>query len=310
MKELTFDCLIIGAGPAGLSAALYAARAGLKTALTDSSAIGGAPFNFCEIENYPGFSKIEGYKLCEKFENHIDSFGVEKFPYEEIKNIDLISKKIETSDKILKSKTIIIATGAKPKKLNIKGEQEFFSKGVSYCAVCDGAFYKDKVVTVVGGGNSALEEALYLARFAKKVYLVHRRDEFRADKIVQKRVFENKKIELILNAAPIEIQGDDKVRSIKLSNGKTLETQGVFPYIGLSANTNMFNSQIALDKDGFIITDCSMKTSLEGIWAIGDVRTTPLRQVVTAAADGAIAGVEAGKYLSGIKEIIHESISI
>ena len=195
MSNKEFDCLILGAGPAGLSAALYCTRSGLNTAILDTSAIGGTPTNYEKIENYLGFNKIEGWELCEKFENHIDEFDVKKFPYEEIKNIDLISpnKKISTLNGDFFAKTIVIATGAKNKKLNIKGENENIGRGVSYCAICDGAFYKDKIVGVVGGGNSALEEALYLTRFVKKVYLIHRRDTFRADKIIQDKVFKNKK---------------------------------------------------------------------------------------------------------------------
>lgn len=304
MQELTFDCIILGGGPAGLSSALYCARAGLKAAIVDNNAIGGTPANYCEIENYLGFNKIEGYKLCEKFEEHIDAFEIEKFPYEEIQKIDLISKTktIETLERVFKTKSVIIATGAKAKKLGIKGELENIGKGVSYCAVCDGAFYKDKTVAVVGGGNSALEEALYLTRFARKVFLIHRRDEFRADRIIQKRVFDNKKIELVLSSSPLEVLGDKKVTGLKIKNLKTdkskdLKLDGVFPYIGLEPNSHLFSSQIKLDSSGFIETDNSMKTSVEGVYAVGDVRNTPLRQVITAVSDGAIAGVEASKYL-------------
>ena len=195
-----FDCIILGGGPAGLSASLYAYRSGLKTAIVDISAIGGTPINYCEIDNYLGFNKIQGFELCEKFENHIDEFEIEKFPYEEIKSIDLISpiKKIKTLNYEFNAKSVIIATGAKNKKLGIIGELENIGRGVSYCAICDGAFYKNKVVAVVGGGNSALEEAIYLTQHAKKVYLIHRRDSFRADKIIQDKIFSNKKIQLKL----------------------------------------------------------------------------------------------------------------
>lgn len=304
MQEESFDCIILGGGPAGLSAALYARRANLKCAIVDISAIGGTPSNYCEIENYLGFDKINGAELCERFEEHVDKFEVEKFPYEEIKKIDLVSKikKISTYDKEFSSKTIIIATGAKPKKLNIKGEKENVGHGVSYCAVCDGAFFKDKIVSVVGGGNSALEEALYLTRFAKKVYLIHRRNEFRADKIIQERVKNNSKIEPVLNYSPIEIIGNGKVEAVKLKNNSDfseiqIETDGIFPYIGIEPNVDYFSGQIQQDEQGFIITDNSMKTSERGVFAIGDIRNTPLRQVITAVADGAIAGVEASRYI-------------
>ena len=304
MQEESFDCIILGGGPAGLSSALYARRANLNCAIIDISAIGGAPSNYCEIENYLGFDKINGLELCERFEEHVDKFEVQKFPYEEIQSINLISpiKKIATKEREFLSKTIIIATGAKPKKLNIKGEKENIGKGVSYCAVCDGAFYKNKIVSVIGGGNSALEEALYLTRFAKKVYLIHRRNEFRADKIIQERLKNNNKIEFVLNYVPVEIIGENKVEAIVLKNTINLsevkiQTDGVFPYIGLEPNVEYFSGQIKQDEKGFIITDNSMRTSQEGVFAIGDIRNTPLRQVITAVADGAVAGVEAAKYI-------------
>lgn len=313
MSNKIFDCIILGGGPAGLSSALYCARGNLDCAIIDISSIGGAPVNYCEIENYLGFDKIKGFELCEKFENHINNFNITKLEYEEITKVDLKSniKTITTKNSTYRAKTVIIATGAKPKKLNIKGEVENIGKGVSYCAVCDGAFYKDKVVMVVGGGNSALEEALYLTTFAKKVYLMHRRDEFRADKIIQKRVQENKKIELILNSIPLEIMADKTVNSVKILNNQTnkekiIKIDGIFPYIGIEPNIELFLHQVNFDKFGFIITDNTMKTNLEGVYAIGDVRNTPLRQVITAVSDGAVAGVEVSKYLLNLKETIKE----
>ena len=313
MSEKIFDCIILGGGPAGLSSALYCSRANLDCAIVDNSALGGAPVNYCEIENYLGFNKIQGFELCEKFEEHIDNFDVKKFTYEEIQKIDLISpiKKITTLDNEFLAKTIIIATGARNKKLNIKGEEENIGRGVSYCAVCDGAFYKDKTVAVVGGGNSALEEAIYLTRFAKKVYLIHRRDKFRADEIIQKRVKENKKIELVLNSIPIEILAQEKVQAVKIENVMNkkineIKIDGIFPYIGIEPNSEIFSGQIEQDKFGFILTDVNMKTNLDGVFAIGDVRNTPLRQVITAVSDGAIAGVEVSKHLMNLKEAIRK----
>ena len=313
MSNKIFDCIILGGGPAGLSSALYCARGNLDCAIIDISSIGGTPVNYCEIENYLGFDKIKGFELCEKFENHINNFNITKLEYEEITKVDLKSniKTITTKNSTYRAKTVIIATGAKPKKLNIKGEVENIGKGVSYCAVCDGAFYKDKVVMVVGGGNSALEEALYLTTFAKKVYLMHRRDEFRADKIIQKRVEENKKIELILNSIPLEIMADKTVNSVKILNNQTnkekiIKIDGIFPYIGIEPNIELFLHQVNFDKFGFIITDNTMKTNLEGVYAIGDVRNTPLRQVITAVSDGAVAGVEVSKYLLNLKETMKE----
>ena len=303
-QELNYDVIILGSGPAGFSAGIYSARGALKTAILDINMFGGQPSNYLEIENYPGFSLIGGFELMEKFEEHADKFGVEKFPMVEIQRIslNLEPKEIETSDTLFKTKAVIIATGAQSKKLGIKGEDEYKGRGVSYCAVCDGAFYKDKTVAVVGGGNSALEEAVYLTKFAKKVYVIHRRDEFRADKIVQERAKSNEKIEFILNAVPVEIQGTNTVEKIVLNNTKTnqqsiLDVDGVFPYIGLTPNTEMFNGQLAQNAQGFIETDINMQASILGVYAVGDVRNTPLRQVVTAAADGAVAACSAVKYI-------------
>ena len=308
-KELNFDTIILGSGPAGFSAAIYAARGNLKTAIIDINMFGGQPSNYLEIENYPGFSLIGGFELMEKFEEHADKFGVEKFPMAEIEKVDLTGKikTVETNDTIYKANSIIIATGASAQKLGIKGEEEFKGRGVSYCAVCDGAFYKDKIVAVVGGGNSALEEAMYLTKFAQKVYVIHRRDEFRADKIVQERAKNNEKIEFILNTIPVEIQGTNTVENIVLKNTKTeeqtiLNVNGVFPYIGFKPNAEMFSGQLKQNQQGFIETDINMQTSKEGVFAAGDVRNTPLRQVITAASDGAVAACSAVKYIELIKE--------
>ena len=194
-----FDTVILGGGPAGMSAGIYASRSNTTTAIIDISMLGGQPSNYLELENYPGFPIVGGYDLMEKFEEHADKFGVKKFPMQEIKSVDLISnpKVIETLDGVFKAKVVIIACGAQSKKLGVKGEAEFLSRGVSYCAVCDGAFYQDKIVAVVGGGNAAVEEACYLTKFADKVYIIHRRNELRADKIVQERAFANQKIEFV-----------------------------------------------------------------------------------------------------------------
>ncbi len=309
-KELEYDVIILGGGPAGFSAGIYSARGSLKTAILDINMTGGQPSNYLEIENYPGFSLIGGYELMEKFEQHADKFGVEKFPMVEIEKINLScdKKEIETNDCIFKSKIVILATGAQPKKLNIKGEEEYKGRGVSYCAVCDGAFYKDKTVAVVGGGNSAVEEAIYLTKFAQKVYIIHRRDTLRADKIIQERAMNNPKIEFIFNSIPIEIQGTNSVESIIVQNTSTkqdtkIQTNGVFPYIGITPNTEMFNGQIKQNPQGFVETDENMQTSLKGVYAIGDVRNTPLRQVITAASDGAIAACSAVRYLDSIPAV-------
>lgn len=310
MQEKEFDVVILGGGPAGFSAGIYTARGNVSTAILDVSMLGGQPSNYLELENYPAFMKIGGFELMEKFEEHADMFGVQKFPMQEIEFIDLLSspKIIRTKEVEFRTKSVIIATGAKPMKLGVKGEEEFVGRGVSYCAVCDGAFYKDKVVAIVGGGNSAVEEAIYLTKFASKVYIIHRRDELRADKIIQDRVAKNEKIEFLLNSVVCEIQGQDLVNNLILKNTKTdemfnLAVDGVFPYIGITPNVENISGQITQDKAGFIITDETMKTSIDGVFAIGDVRKTPLRQVITAAADGAIAGVYAVKYIESLKEI-------
>ena len=310
MEIHSFDTVILGGGPAGFSAGLYAARGELSTAIVDVNMLGGQPSNYLELENYPGFVCIGGYELMVKFEEHADKFGINKFPMQEILSVDLISnpKVIKTKEYEFNAKTVIIATGAKPMKLGVKGEKEFVGRGVSYCAVCDGAFYKDKVVAVVGGGNAAVEEAIYLTRFASKVYLIHRRDELRADKIVQCRAFENPKLEFVFDSVVKEIVGEDCVKSLVLENVKSkeltnLSVDGVFPYIGISPNVDNFSGQITQDSKGFILTDDTMKTSIDGVFAVGDVRVTPLRQVITAAADGAISAVYASRYIEAQKEI-------
>ena len=307
MEQLKFDTIILGGGPAGLSAAIYAARGAVSTAIVDINMLGGQPSNYLELENYPGFQIVGGYDLMEKFEEHADKFGVQKFPMQEIESVDLKNKIIKTKEYEFKAGTIIIATGAQPMKLGVPGEQEFVGRGVSYCAVCDGAFYKNKVVAVVGGGNAAVEEAMYLTKFADKVYVIHRRNELRADKIVQERAFKNEKIEFIWDSVVKEIKGDNLVTTAVLENVKTkeisnLQVNGVFPYIGMTPNVELFSGQLQQDARGFIVTDETMAASVEGVFAIGDVRTTPLRQVVTAAADGAVGAVYAVKYLETIKE--------
>lgn len=310
MEKFKFDTVILGGGPAGFSAGIYAARGAVSTAIVDISMLGGQPSNYLELENYPAMKRIGGYDLMEKFEEHADMFGVQKFPMQEIESVDLLSnpKVIKTKEAEFEAKTVIIATGASPMKLGVKGEQEFVGRGVSYCAVCDGSFYQDKVVAVVGGGNSAVEEAMYLTKFASKVYLIHRRNELRADKIIQQRAFNNEKMEFVWDSVVEEINGTDTVENVVLKNVKTgefsnLKIDGIFPYIGMNPNVENINGQIEQDSRGFIITDATMKTSVDGVYAIGDVRNTPLRQVITAASDGAIGAVYAVKYIETLKEV-------
>ena len=310
MQQYDFDTVILGGGPAGLSAAIYASRGAISTAIVDVSMLGGQPSNYLELENYPGFPIVGGFDLMEKFEEHADKFGVHKFPMQEIEKVDLISnpKTILTKEAEFRAKTIIIATGAQPMKLGVPGEKEFVGRGVSYCTVCDGAYYKDKIVAVVGGGNAAVEEAMYLTKFASKVYVIHRRNELRADKIVQERAFKNEKIEFIWDSVVKEIKGEDLVNTAVLENVKTkeitnLSVNGVFPYIGMVPNVDYISGQLEQNAGGFIVTDETMKTSIDGVYAVGDVRTTPLRQVITASADGAVGAVYAVKYLETLKDI-------
>ena len=309
IEEKNFDVVILGGGPAGLSAAMYAARGAVSVAIIDISMFGGQPSNYLEIENYPAFPLIQGFELAEKLEEHADKFGVEKYPMQEIQSVDLTSnpKVITTFEYKFNAKSVIIATGAQSKKLGVKGEDEYRGRGVSYCAVCDAAFYTGKVVAVVGGGNAAVEEACYLTRFAEKIYLIHRRNELRADKIVQQRAFENKKLEFIWDSGVKEILGEDTVKKLIIENYKTgniseLKVDGIFPYIGFTPNVENINGQVEQDANGFIITNNIMQTSVDGVFAIGDVRNTPLRQVVTAVADGAIASVNAVKYIETVSE--------
>lgn len=310
MQIYDFDVVILGGGPAGLSAAIYASRGAVSTALIDISMMGGQPSNYLELENYPGFPIIGGFELMEKFEEHADKFGVHKFPMQEIEKIDLTSspKVILTKEGEFRAKSVIIACGAQPMKLGVPGEKDFVGRGVSYCAVCDGAFYKGKVVAVVGGGNAAVEEAMYLTKFADKVYVIHRRNELRADKIVQERAFKNEKIEFIWDSVVKEIKGDDLVNTVVLENVKTKEqsnlaVNGIFPYIGMVPNVENISGQLEQDAGGFILTDETMKTSIDGVYAVGDIRKTPLRQVITAASDGAVGAVYSVKYIESLKEI-------
>ena len=303
-KEQNYDLLILGGGPAGLTAALYGGRGLLSTAVIDTGVTGGQLTNILEIENYPGFPIISGFDLVEKIEEHADKFNISKHIMQEITKVDLVSpvKVIQTTETVFKAKTVVIATGAKLKKLGVPGENEFVGRGVSYCAVCDGAFFKDKEVCVIGGGNAAVEEAIYLTRFASRVNIIHRRDALRAEKVYQQRAMNDPKINFIWDTVVTSINGNGKVESVSLQNVKTGETtekqtDAVFPYIGYEPNTELFAEQIRLDSKGFIITDENLATSCEGVFAAGDVRVSPLRQVVTSAADGAISATSAVKYL-------------
>ncbi len=299
------DVVIIGGGPAGLTAGVYAARGGLKTLICEEKLIGGQIVLSYEVENYPGFHQgISGMELIENFNKQVEKFGAE-ISYEGVTRIedDRECKSVYlTNGSCIKTKTVIIAAGASADKLGCPGEKKFTGKGVSYCATCDGAFFRNKTVAVIGGGDSAIEEALYLTNLAKKVYIIHRRDQLRAIKILQDRALSNDKIEFVFNAIVKEIQGDKFVNGLLLENRQTkqlnrLDVDGVFIYVGVTPNTSFIEDIIKLDENGYIITDEKMETNIAGIFAAGDIRVTPLRQVITAAADGAIAASAAQKYI-------------
>ena len=291
-----FEVAIIGAGPAGMSAALYASRAGLKTLMIDRGAPGGKMMNTDRIDNYPGSVAIGGGDLAAKMFEQSTQFGCE-YSYGDVTDLkDGESKEITLADdsKIYADK-VIIATGTEERKLNVPGEKEFTGRGVSFCAVCDGAFYKGLTVMVIGGGNSALAEAIYLTKFAKKIYVVIRRDVFRATQVVQDELLKYPMVEVLKKKVPVKIIGEDKVTGIVLkdvddNSELTVKVDGIFPYIGSDPLIG-FTSHLDLKKDshGYLIVDEEMKTNIEGIYAIGDVRAKELRQVVTAASDGAIA---------------------
>ncbi|BAW16428.1 Thioredoxin reductase [Streptococcus sp. BCA20] len=299
-----YDTIIIGAGPAGITAALYAARSNLKVALIERGIPGGQMNNTSDIENYPGYTNISGPELAEKMFEPLENLEVEHLfgAVEKIEQQGTI-KKVYTEDNVFESKTLIIATGAFHRHLGVPGEEELNSRGVSYCAVCDGAFFRDEDLLVVGGGDSAVEEAVFLTRFAKTVTIIHRRNELRAQKLLQDRAFANEKIHFIWDSVVQEIKGDNRVQSVVVENVKTGEVSehefgGVFIYVGLDPVSEFVKDLGITNESGWIVTDHHMKTAISGIYAIGDVREKDLRQVTTAVGDGAIAGQEVYKYIT------------
>jgi len=303
-----YDVIIIGAGPAGLTAGIYAARGGLKVAIVEFAMPGGQAASTENIENYPGFPEgVNGYELMNSFHKQALTFGVE-FIFEEVQNLDLKEpvKKVQTNSQGLEAHAIIIAAGSKPRLLGVPGEALFRGRGVSYCATCDGAFFKGKRVVVVGGGNAAIEEGIYLTKFAQEVTIVHRRSSFRAAQIAVNRAKENPKIRFELNTVVEEILGQGKVEGVRLHEvlkGETREIQsdGVFIYIGTDPNAQFIHGEIKTDDLGYILTDQHLQTNIAGVYAAGDIRNTPLRQVATAVGDGALAAVEVEKYLAEMK---------
>lgn len=299
-----YDVIIVGGGVAGLSAALYASRARLKTVLLEKGVPGGQLATTEDVENYPGFLHITGPDLMAKMEEQARHFGTEIRIAVEITEMDLTGdiKRIQTTDGLVEGKTVILAMGADYKRLGVPGEDRLRAKGVSYCATCDAAFFRDRKVAVIGGGSTAVEEGNFLTKFASEVNLIHRRDKLRAEKILQERAFANPKMQFTWNTVIDEIVGEHTVEGLKVRNTETGEAQvekvdGVFIFVGMIPNTQQVVGQVTMDEGGYILTDEWMATNLPGVYACGDVRKTVLRQAVTSASDGAIAAVAAEKFL-------------
>lgn len=305
VEIVMYDVIIIGAGPAGLTAGIYTARGGLKTGIVELAMPGGQAASTENIENYPGFPKgVNGYELMNLFHQQALSFGAE-FIFEEVTKFDLQGdiKKIHTTGQVLEARAVIIAAGSRPRPLGVPGENKFHGSGVSYCATCDGAFFRGKKVIVVGGGDAAVEEGSYLTRFAEEVTLVHRRTGFRASQVALNRARENPKIKFELNAVVEEILGSAQVEGVRIRDvvrGVTREipADGVFIYAGTDPNAQFLQGELETDERGYILTNQLLQTNIEGVYAAGDIRNTPLRQVATAVGDGALAAVEIVKYLA------------
>jgi thioredoxin reductase (NADPH) len=300
-----YDVVIIGGGPGGLTAGIYAMRAALKTILIEKAVAGGQVALSDGVENYPGFESITGYELSQKFLQHAQSYGME-FVQEEVvavePGLDFHSVKLANGS-VLKTHTVILATGGSPRKLGVPGEDEYYGKGVSYCGVCDGFFFRDKTVVVVGGGDTAAEEALYLAKLAKQVYLAHRRDALRASMILQQRVKDECKIEVLWNTIVTEIKANNEgVNTVSLQDTQTneqreLSTDGVFIFIGFVPNNQLVPAGIKMNADGYVITNEKCETNMPGIYVVGDLREKYAKQIVVAAADGCTAALVAAHYV-------------
>lgn len=298
------DIIVIGAGPAGLTSAIYAMRAGLSVTVFEKSIYGGQVASTSEVENYPAVQKISGVEFSNNIYNQAIAQGVD-IKFDEVEEINLEGKikVVKTSSGEHKAKAIILANGVERRKLGCEGEEKFTGRGVSYCATCDGAFFKDKEVAIVGGGNTALEDALFLANNCTKVYLIHRRDSFRGEEVLEKSVKARKNIEILYNHGVEKIEGEKTVSKIEVKNLKTeekrtIDVSGIFIAIGLKPNNKMFENVLDLDEGGYIVSDESCTTSVEGVYVAGDSRTKFLRQIITAASDGAIAAVQAANYIN------------
>jgi thioredoxin reductase (NADPH) len=302
-----YDVIIVGGGPAGLAAALYTARMDLKTVVVDRGPLGGQLLNTELIEDYPGFDSILGSDLAIKMGEHARKFGVEVLDFEPVKEIDVDGKtkvvRLESGVE-MRAPALIMAAGGLPRYLQVPGEKEFWGRGVSYCAVCDGAFFKGQELAVIGGGDAAVEEGDFLTRYASKVHILHRRSELRAQPILIERARANPKIEFIFDAQVKEISGDGKVHLVRYEQhgkAKELEVGGVFIFIGFVPNSGLFKIHVDHDEAGYIVTDRNMQTSVEGIWAVGDVRAQLTKQIATAVGDGTTAAVAASMYVTSLK---------
>lgn len=309
MKEkVQVDVVVIGAGPGGLTAALYASRSNLKTVIIEQGLPGGEVNNTADVENYPGYSLISGPELAQKMYQGAMEFGAEHVSARvlSVENQGLI-KQVETDQKIYEAFVVILATGAQHRKLQVPGEEALSGQGVSYCAVCDGFFFRNRQLVVVGGGDSAVEEGTYLTQFADKVTIIHRRDQLRAQKILQERAFSNDKVDFIWDSVVEEIVGDQGVEGVQLRHVGTGERrffpcQGVFIYVGLIPNSQLVAHLNVVDEEGWVLTNERMETAIPGLLAVGDVRQTPLRQIATAVGDGAHAGQMAYQYIQELQD--------
>jgi len=308
MAEKNYEIVIVGGGPGGLTAGLYGARANRKTVMIEKYMPGGQIANTHEVEDYPGFDLISGPELSMKMTEHAKRFGLEVVS-DEVTEIytDGDDRMVAcASGDLYRARAVIISTGGSPTKLKVPGEEEFSGRGVSYCAICDGAFFKDEVIAVAGGGDAAVEEGLFLTKFGKKVILIHRRDELRAQKIIQERAFKNPKMEFIWDSVVESINGDDKVRTLTIKNVKTgekstLDVGAIFIFIGFVPNSNIVREKLDKDAGGYIITNDRMETSIKGIYACGDVRSQLVRQITNAVGDGTTAAVAAEKYIEELE---------
>lgn len=300
MRETLYDVIIIGGGPAGYTAGLYSARGALRTLILEKGLAGGQMANTNEIDNYPGASVgIGGFELGDSMKKQAEQFGAESRTGEVV-SVDLAGspKKLTLdSGEVLSARAVILAMGASPRMLGVSGEATFRGRGVSYCATCDGMFFRNKAVAVVGGGNTAVEDALLLAKTSAKVYLIHRRDTFRATPLYVELATKTENIELVLCDTVAEIHGDKVVSGIKLQSGREIDCAGVFVAVGNQPNSSLVKDSLVLDAGGYVVADETTQTKLPGVFAAGDLRAKPLRQIITAAADGAVAATMAEKYL-------------